>query len=69
MLLFTCDYLEGAHEKILQRLAETNLEKIAEKIGLTSAYISTIFKKETGMTITNYLIQIRLEKAKEMLEC
>ena len=23
----------------------------------------------TGMTITNYLIQIRLEKAKEMLEC
>lgn len=46
---------------------ETNLEKIAEKIGLTSAYISTIFKKETGMTITNYLIQIRLEKAKEMI--
>ncbi len=33
---------------------KTNLEKIAEKIGLTSAYISTIFKKETGMTITNY---------------
>lgn len=28
MLLFTCDYLEGAHEKILQRLAETNLEKM-----------------------------------------
>lgn len=46
---------------------EANLEKIAEKIGLTSAYISTIFKKETGMTITNYLIQIRLEKAKEMI--
>ena len=28
MLLFTCDYLEGAHEKILQRLTETNLEKM-----------------------------------------
>ena len=31
---------------------EANLEKIAEKIGLTSAYISTIFKKETGMTLS-----------------
>lgn len=28
MLLFTCDYLEGAHEKILQRLTETNMEKM-----------------------------------------
>ncbi len=28
MLLFTCDYLEGAHEKILQRLTETNMEKL-----------------------------------------
>lgn len=27
MLAFECDYLEGAHEKILQRLAETNYEK------------------------------------------
>lgn len=27
MLAFECDYLEGAHEKILQRLLETNYEK------------------------------------------
>lgn len=27
MLAFECDYLEGAHEKILQRLMETNLDK------------------------------------------
>lgn len=26
MLAFACDYMEGAHEKILQRLAETNRE-------------------------------------------
>ena len=25
MIMFNCDYLEGVHEKILQRLAETNL--------------------------------------------
>lgn len=27
MLAFQCDYLEGAHEKILSRLFETNMEK------------------------------------------
>ncbi len=27
MLAFACDYMEGAHEKILQRLSETNYEK------------------------------------------
>ena len=35
---------------------EINLEKIASLVGLTGAYISTIFKKETGMTLTNFLI-------------
>lgn len=28
MLAFECDYLEGAHEKILQRFLETNYEKV-----------------------------------------
>lgn len=28
MLAFQCDYLEGAHEKILQRLMETNYEQL-----------------------------------------
>ena len=27
MLNFGCDYLEGAHEKILARFIETNMEK------------------------------------------
>ena len=26
-LSFSCDYMEGAHPQILQRLVETNLEK------------------------------------------
>ncbi len=28
MLSFECDYSEGAHEKVLQRLVETNMEKL-----------------------------------------
>ncbi|MCD8369676.1 MAG: response regulator, partial [Clostridiales bacterium] len=46
---------------------EVNLEKIAAKIGLSSTYVSTLFRKETGVTITNYLIQLRIEKAKKLI--
>ena len=28
MISFTCDYSEGAHPKILERLAETNFEQL-----------------------------------------
>ena len=28
MISFTCDYSEGAHPKILERLAATNLEQL-----------------------------------------
>lgn len=27
MLYFACDYAEGAHEKVLQKLIESNLEQ------------------------------------------
>ncbi len=29
MLSFENDYVEGAHEKVLQRLIETNMEKLS----------------------------------------
>ena len=35
---------------------------------LSPVYISKIFKEKTGDSPINYLIQIRLGKAKEMLE-
>lgn len=35
---------------------------------LSPVYISKLFKEETGDSPINYLIKIRLEKAKEVLE-
>ncbi|MFD2670885.1 response regulator [Marinicrinis sediminis] len=43
------------------------LEKLAETIGMSSSYISRLFKNETGATITDYLIQLRIAKAKQFL--
>lgn len=42
-------------------------EEIAEKVGFNYAYFSTLFKKETGQTLTEYALQIRIQKAKQLL--
>ena len=45
-----------------------SLDQIAENMYLSPFYISKIFKTETGDTPIRHLINIRLEKAKELLE-
>ena len=43
------------------------LEDIAEYAGVSRVYLSQIFKKETGKNISDYLVEYRLGKAKELL--
>ena len=43
------------------------LEDIAELVDLNPVYFSVLFKKETGMNFSVYLIHIRMEHAKQML--
>lgn len=43
------------------------LEDIAEIVGLNPVYFSVVFKKETGLNYSSYLIDIRIEKAKQMI--
>ncbi|MGI6006826.1 MAG: response regulator transcription factor [Ruminococcus sp.] len=44
------------------------LEELAELVGFNSAYLSTMFKKETGQTITEYILEVRMEQARELLK-
>lgn len=46
---------------------KVSLDRIAENMYLSPFYISKIFKSETGDTPIRYLINIRLEKAREIL--
>lgn len=52
---------EHYHEKI-------SLDQIARNMYLSTFYISKIFKSETGDTPINYLIDLRMEKARELME-
>lgn len=45
-----------------------SLDQIAENMYLSPFYISRIFKSETGETPIRHLIDIRLERARELLE-
>lgn len=45
-----------------------SLDQIAENMYLSPFYISKIFKSETGDTPIRHLINIRLDKARELLE-
>ena len=45
-----------------------SLDQIAENMYLSPFYISKIFKSETGDTPIRHLINIRLEKAKELMQ-
>lgn len=46
---------------------DISLEKIANRFFLNQTYFSRLFKQYTGSTFTDYLIELRMEKAKELL--
>ena len=55
------DYIyDNLHSKIL-------LEDIAEKAELSDSYLSKLFHKETGVSITDYIITKRVDAAKNLL--
>ncbi|MFD0675799.1 MULTISPECIES: response regulator transcription factor [unclassified Paenibacillus] len=52
---------EHLHQKI-------TLEEVADYLHLNSSYFSRLYKKETGLTFIEYVIQTKMNKAKELLD-
>ncbi|GAA0182734.1 PocR ligand-binding domain-containing protein [Clostridium sediminicola] len=44
-----------------------SLDKVSSYVHLNSSYFSTMFKKELGMSFTNYLNKVRIENSKALL--
>lgn len=47
---------------------QLNAEKLCKYLHISTNYFSVLFKKEMGITFSAYLTQIRIEKAKELLQ-
>lgn len=52
------------HEEIL---GDLSLERIAAHVNVHPVYLSNMFKKETGMTLTDYINRTRIEDSKFFL--
>ncbi len=44
------------------------IEKVAEELKKSPNYLSSIFKRETGRPFTDYLLRIRMEEARRLLQ-
>ena len=47
---------------------ELSVDVLCRYLHMSPAYFSTVFKRETGQTYVNYLTEVRLQKAEELLE-
>lgn len=56
-------YIEGEYQHY-----ELNVNSTAEHFGMTSSAMSMAFKKMTGIGLLNYINQVRIAHAKEMLK-
>ena len=51
-------YVEQSREYVAKHIfKKLSLQEIAKEIGVHPAYLSGIFKKQTGMTLTDYIMQ------------
>lgn len=62
------DYIEFVKKYIrVNYMEEIKLNELAEILNLSRSYLSTLFKKEVGISFTEYLIDFRLNRAIEIL--
>jgi len=47
---------------------EFSRERVAEQVYLNPAYLSRLFRRETGLSLTDYIVKQRIAKAREDLE-
>jgi len=44
-----------------------SLDSLAKEVYLSKSYLSSVFKKETGLSLTAYINKVRVEKSKKLL--
>ncbi|MBO9596718.1 MAG: helix-turn-helix domain-containing protein [Cohnella sp.] len=61
LITFVSDYLDAHYRE------DVSLDLVADRLKITSGYLSTYFKEATGVNFKDYLTKIRMEEAKRLL--
>lgn len=65
----TTEYISQAKSFMMYHYFEIEaMDDIAAAVGINKVYLQRIFKKHTGQTVWNYLMELRLKKAATFLE-
>lgn len=66
----TPEVISEAKLYMSQHFTDPNLmlQDVAKAVGMSNSRFSTVFSQQTGQTFTEYLIYLRLNKAREMLK-
>ena len=65
------DIIQTAKERIEQdyMTEDISLNSVAAEVCMSPSYFSSVFSKEMGKTFIEYLTEVRMEKAKQYLDC
>ncbi|MBF9014271.1 MULTISPECIES: AraC family transcriptional regulator [unclassified Oceanispirochaeta] len=64
----TNEYINAIYSILEKDYGESmNLNQLSERVKLNPSYISRLFKESTGISFTNYLTNLRINKAKNFL--
>lgn len=59
---WVCDHVQTSY------MSELSVQKMAEQLNMDRSHLYRVFKKKTGLSIKNYILQVRTRKAKWFLE-
>lgn len=65
---------ENLKEKVMQYVQQNYTDEslgvasIAQMLGLTPSYVSKLFREAAGIALPDYILNMRMEKAKQMIE-
>ena len=62
------DYVSRAKSYVIDHYSsELSIKEIADCVHLSPEYLTRLFKKETGVTLKDYIIECRISTAKDLL--